>query len=411
MIQQIRIQNYKSLADLTLELGRINVLIGENGSGKTNVLEAVALGCAALRNTLGNPYMSSIGIRLTDSNAMKSGFDKECAGKNIEITFDEYLELVLYAPKDRFSSWTADNTLKTVSNNFIQQILDGKEKINMLGEEFNLKEAGADEFFLYLLKFSQMRKEKDGVDDFVKQTQKDLSLKIEKDLLENISTDFKIFAPENYFLRRFEDENLNGALGVRGEGLFGLLSQIAFEDKNKPDAEKKLPKIQESLEILGWYDGFDIPNDLMFTEKRLQIKDRYLEDGLQFFDQKSANEGFLLLLFYFTLFISEYTPKFFAIDNIDNGMNPKMCMELMRILTRLAKEHGKQVIFTTHNPAVLDGLNLNDDEVRLLVASRNKIGHTKVLRVERKPTPEGIRPMRLSEMFINGMLGGLPKNF
>lgn len=46
MIQQIRMQNYKSLADLTLDLGRINVLIGENGSGKTNVLEAVALGYA-----------------------------------------------------------------------------------------------------------------------------------------------------------------------------------------------------------------------------------------------------------------------------------------------------------------------------------------------------------------------------
>ena len=62
-------------------------------------------------------------------------------------------------------------------------------------------------------------------------------------------------------------------------------------------------------------------------------------------------------------------------------------------------------------PILLDGLDLNDDDIRLLVASRNKIGHTKVLRVERKPTPEGIRPMRLSEMFINGMLGGLPKNF
>ena len=47
----------------------------------------------------------------------------------------------------------------------------------------------------------------------------------------------------------------------------------------------------------------------MFTERRIKIKDRYLEDGLQYFDQRSANEGFLYLLFYLTLFISDETPK------------------------------------------------------------------------------------------------------
>ena len=408
MIQQIRIQNYKSLADLTLDLGRINVLIGENGSGKTNVLEAVALGCAALRDTLDNAYLSSIGIRLTDANAMKSGFDKSNIGKNIDITFNEDIDIALLSPKDKFSPWTADDSLDKFSRTFTEKLLDGGGKITIGGVEEEIIDEKIPKILLFLLKHI---KKLPIPESFLLQSQQYASVKIKQDLLEKISTDFRIFAPENYFLRRFEDENLNGALGVRGEGLFGLLSQIVFEDKNKPDEEKQLPKIQESLEILGWYDGFDIPNDLMFTEKRLQIKDRYLEDGLQYFDQKSANEGFLLLLFYFTLFISDYTPKFFAIDNIDNGMNPKMCAELMRILTRLAKEHGKQVIFTTHNPGILDGLDLNDDDIRLLVASRNKIGHTKVLRVERKPTPEGIRPMRLSEMFINGMLGGLPKNF
>jgi predicted ATPase len=150
---------------------------------------------------------------------------------------------------------------------------------------------------------------------------------------------------------------------------------------------------------------------LNFTEKRLRIKDRYLDETMQFLNQRSANEGFLFLLFYFTLITSPYTPRFFAIDNIDNGMNPKMCMELMRILTRLAKEHGKQVIFTTHNPAILDGLDLNDDEQRLLVVSRNKIGHTKTRRIEQDGIPESAEPRRLSELFLDGVIGGLPQNF
>ncbi len=38
-LKTVRIQNFKSLRDITLSLDRINVLLGKNGSGKTNILE------------------------------------------------------------------------------------------------------------------------------------------------------------------------------------------------------------------------------------------------------------------------------------------------------------------------------------------------------------------------------------
>ena len=41
MNDKIRIENYKSIVDLTLELGRFNVIIGTNGCGKSNILEAI----------------------------------------------------------------------------------------------------------------------------------------------------------------------------------------------------------------------------------------------------------------------------------------------------------------------------------------------------------------------------------
>ena len=37
MIKQIRIQNYKALRDVTLDLTPIHVLIGPNDSGKTSI--------------------------------------------------------------------------------------------------------------------------------------------------------------------------------------------------------------------------------------------------------------------------------------------------------------------------------------------------------------------------------------
>ncbi len=39
-LERIRIENFKSLKEFEIELGQFNVLIGPNGSGKTNVLEA-----------------------------------------------------------------------------------------------------------------------------------------------------------------------------------------------------------------------------------------------------------------------------------------------------------------------------------------------------------------------------------
>lgn len=43
MLKRIRIKNFKSIKDIDLELGRINIFIGEPNTGKTNILEAFSL--------------------------------------------------------------------------------------------------------------------------------------------------------------------------------------------------------------------------------------------------------------------------------------------------------------------------------------------------------------------------------
>ena len=43
MIHRIRIQNYKSIRDVTVELSPVTVLIGRSGTGKTNFCEAIRL--------------------------------------------------------------------------------------------------------------------------------------------------------------------------------------------------------------------------------------------------------------------------------------------------------------------------------------------------------------------------------
>ena len=108
-----------------------------------------------------------------------------------------------------------------------------------------------------------------------------------------------------------------------------------------------------------------------------------------------------------TLFASPDTPAFFAIDNIESSFNPKLCTKLIKTIVELAIENKKQVILTTHNPYVLDGLDLSDDEQRLFVARRSRDGHTVIKRI---PFIEDLN-MHLSEVWMKGMIGGLPDNF
>jgi hypothetical protein len=220
---------------------------------------------------------------------------------------------------------------------------------------------------------------------------------------EKVSPDlasFLIYAPEYHALRTFSDEGQILPLGVRGEGLFRHMVDLS---RRNPEV---LHAISDHLRVLDWFDGFVIPNDLGPGEKRLAIRDRYLMADV-LLDQRSANEGFLFLLFVYTLLLSPNTPRFFAIDNADTSLNPKLCAHLMADIVKLAKEQDKQVILTTHNPALLDGLDLQDDEQRLLVCERNLDGYTTVRRV-RAPRAGAVA---LSEAFLSGYLGGLPRSF
>lgn len=85
-------------------------------------------------------------------------------------------------------------------------------------------------------------------------------------------------------------------------------------------------------------------------------------------------------------------------------------MELsVKELIQLAKENHKQALITTHNPSVLDGLNLHDSEQKLFVVSRNDEEKTQTKHIQLKPKSD--ERLKLSEMWMRGYLGGLPTNF
>ena len=99
---------------------------------------------------------------------------------------------------------------------------------------------------------------------------------------------------------------------------------------------------------------------------------------------------------------------FFAYGELRHGVSKEEMAEHAAQLNQIARQ---TLMSASHNPAVLDGLDLHDPEQRLFVIHRTSRGPTKARRVAPPQPIEGQLPMKLSEAFLRGHLGGLPKNF
>ncbi len=346
MIDSVSIQNFKSIADITLPLGNVNVLIGANGSGKSNILEAIGMAAAERDGYIKTDELFYKGVRIAKPNLVVGSFYGHKSSQKIAITIEGGSKKLQYRisnehPDDIYADWTAQVT-------------------PAMG-------------------------------------------------LKSVLAKYLIYSASIDALRGFTTGSYQMPLGLNGEGLDVLLNTMSDEDKAhiKDEVAACIPWVQDIF--IDTNDTYKMQGyKLGRSKSNLYFQDRYMQKSNNIFSAENANEGILELLFYLTLFVSTKTPTFFAIDNIDNGLNPRLCRHLLTILSRLAKEQQKQVILTTQNPAILDGLNLNDEAQKLYVIERNDDGYTvaKPLR-----TKTGAQKMKLSEMWMNGIIGGVPNNF
>lgn len=354
MIDRIVINNFKSIEKVDLELGRLNVLIGANGSGKSNVLEAIGMVAAKNGNTIELDSMAQRGVRIAMPELMVNSFYGKVASRAIRLRFENEDGYVRYTitKKDEdsiYTPWKAD-------------------AYAYLGRNVSLE-------------------------DFESQYSRYLIYSPSIDALRGLSSASKLFP-----------------IGLHGEGLDVLMYQMTKAEISQVE--------RIANRYITWLDDlvYDTEGEMKYrgyklgrSNSNLYFNDRYMQKKNKFFSAENANEGALILLFYLVLMTSKATPVFFAIDNIDSGLNPRLCRALIKEMTALAEENGKQVIITTHNPAVLDGLRLGDPNTRLFAVDRSDSGDTRVNEIRVKPQSE--RRMKLSEMWMNGMIGGVPNEF
>lgn len=107
------------------------------------------------------------------------------------------------------------------------------------------------------------------------------------------------------------------------------------------------------------------------------------------------------------------TPRLFAVDNFDHALHPRLAARLMRMVsTQLLLDGKRQMLLTTHNPLVLDGLDLSDDRIRLFAVERDDIGATRIIRIELSAEllAQAERGLSLSRLWVMGRLGAVPQS-
>ena len=221
MIREIQIDNFKSIESLKLELGRFNVLIGANGCGKSNILEAITFGAAAPIVKLTNEFLSTRGIRMTEPALMQSAFVEQNFNKGISLYFsNDEKENITYFIKWENDVWKIRFLIDEHKSNVIHK--------TGVPNNVQVLENGDFIFGDIVIKLHE-----EMTENFLEKYAESINTIEEESknfIHKNELSDFLIFAPENYFLRNIVDENQIKPLGIRGEGLFRHLATIGYKN-------------------------------------------------------------------------------------------------------------------------------------------------------------------------------------
>jgi hypothetical protein len=123
------------------------------------------------------------------------------------------------------------------------------------------------------------------------------------------------------------------------------------------------------------------------------------------------NQAERLVSLYFLVVASEVIPQIVGFKDFGCFFDPRLGRKITEELIKLAKAYDVVVFLSTQNVGCLDALDLDDESQRLFVVSYNIEG-SPIAHRKSSPKPlENQEPVKLSEAYLRGYLGGLSKNF
>lgn len=391
LIRQVEIRGFKSIDSATLELGRVNCLIGANGVGKSNLLEAIGVLSAAANGVVDDESLLRRGVRAGLPRLYKSSFATKRTRPHIAIraTDDQQAtyRVSLLNPLDSPElAWSYKTEVLTDGQTEI--VFDGVRNKKNLNPKAGLA----------ALKLVDLEPSNPAAQ-----------------LMQRLQA-FAIYCPNTPTLRGIvPDQQSRLPLGLNGgqlaEGFAAL--QKHLEAGNETSQET----LDQVLELIDWVADIQTTSHASTllspkvprTKWMLKFRDRFMNKSRNELTAYDASEGALYVIFTAVLCLLPQAPQLLAIDNLDQALNPRLLARLVSRLAGWLQASDRQLLFTAHNPAALDGLDLTNDEVRLFAIDRNSDGQTVIQRLSLTPELRQLNATYpLSRLWLMGHLGAVP---
>lgn len=411
MLTHLKVRGFKSInASEGLELGQVNVFIGANGSGKSNLLEALGLLGAAASGRIDDQSLLRRGVRPGVPALYKTSL------KGTRLLPAIYLEGV-------WSGARAERVRYSVGINnprsepkpawgYKTETLDVGGRSLLSRGETGGRLGGA----RWAQSHDIAPKREAGLAALARATEEFAGEP--SNYLEALQ-DFAIFAPVTPVLRGIaQDPAPRAPVGLFGGRLPEAIGPLLDRKENTFGG---MP-LRELFELLDWASDLAIspPSRQLLSPSVptarfvIRFTDRRMTKGRNVLSGYDASEGALYVLFMLVLALHGESPRLLAIDNFDAALNPRLARVITRKFVELVLESPsrRQVFLTTHQPSALDGLDLADARIRLFVVERQRrSGATQARPIQIDPEllRGGADRFSLSRLWTMGRLGGLPE--
>lgn len=359
MLSKIKIGNFKSIEELELKLAPLTIFVGPNASGKSNVLENIAilaqttrLRGSIVRSLLGSleygefvRYPATPDFPLFDFIAHKKDWSKFITFE-IHTTDAEYHDIgYMYAfmPKDREvhqAVFANEKKLVEVGNLRVGKSTTRQEVL--YPEEFkgSLQLRGDTDYILNptCFKFALTKK----VTDQEQQQIEDISFKAQE-IVKKIETavrDVYFISAIRGEVRPFVETGVGEPeLGTHGEGLIEILALIFGRREHEKIAGK----------IIKWASRFGMEEIKAGWRGKNILSSDYIDPELQtHLNMTLASQGSRQILTIITQLFWSKPGSVIMIEEPEISLHIEAQLELPKMFSDAIKE-GKQVIVTTHS--------------------------------------------------------------
>lgn len=387
-ITKLHIEGFRSLRNVTWYPGDLNVIIGPNGTGKSNLLRCLELISVSAQGKLGK-YVQSLGGMdpiVWDGEATAIKFALETKPTN-ELDPELYeLELVRLGPG---SSYKIEN--ERLSNAYKQRkgvekkpfkFLDRHARSAAIFDENERKFVTPEEFVSDEESLLSVASGPFINNHAIPPFQRELaSIAIYRDLNTNMDA----------IIRQSVISRVEKRIDPDGQNLISVMHTLYTGDRDfKNDINSAMRA--------AFGDDFE---ELVFppaADQRIQLRIRWKSLKRE---QSAAelSDGTLRFLFLLTVLASPSLAPIIAIDEPETGLHPAMLPLIAEYALDAAKR--SQVILTTHSPSFLDAFVATRPTATVAKWAN---GETKLLTLEDKNLDFWLKEYSLGNLFRSGEL-------